>query len=124
MQVIKGQGIQDGDAVYLLDGPNFTKCPAAVTEHVSPKKVYKTQKKYIRNIRKPLRLGLQEWILQTIKLNDYLESFLIPDGVTAKKISQEEFADVLEGGVPYQWKLEFKKEGFDSSSSTLKEFLD
>eukprot|EP00957_Ditylum_brightwellii_P022842 1723726-Ditylum_brightwellii.AAC.1 len=73
MQVIKGQDIQDGDAVYSLvksllkgdalqvfeneeasqdvkDGPNFTKCIDAVTKHVFPKKAYKTQKKYIRNI--------------------------------------------------------------------------
>eukprot|EP00957_Ditylum_brightwellii_P113281 8637686-Ditylum_brightwellii.AAC.1 len=64
-QVIKGQNIQDGDAVYFLvksllkgdtlqvfknkevsqdvkDSPNFTKCLAAVTEHVFPKKAYKT----------------------------------------------------------------------------------
>ena len=44
--------------------------------------------------------------------------------MTAKKISREEFVDVLEDGVPYQWKMEFKKEGFDLSSSMLKEFLD
>eukprot|EP00957_Ditylum_brightwellii_P150963 11494894-Ditylum_brightwellii.AAC.1 len=55
--VIKGQDIQDGDAAYLLvfkneevsqetkDGPSFTKCLGAVTEHVFPKKAYKTQKK-------------------------------------------------------------------------------
>eukprot|EP00957_Ditylum_brightwellii_P082665 6285579-Ditylum_brightwellii.AAC.1 len=66
-QVIKGQDIQDGDAAYLLvksllkgdalqifkneeasqeikDNPAFTKCLAAVTEHVFPKKAYKTQK--------------------------------------------------------------------------------
>eukprot|EP00957_Ditylum_brightwellii_P208420 15357349-Ditylum_brightwellii.AAC.1 len=72
-QVIKGQDIQDGDAAYLLvkslltrdalqifkneeasqdvkDGPYFTKCLAAVTEHAFPKKAYKTQKKYIQNI--------------------------------------------------------------------------
>jgi hypothetical protein len=59
-----------------------------------------------------------------IKLNDYLESFPVLDRVTAKKISQEEFVDVLEDGNPYQWKLEFEKEGFNSSSSMLKEFLD
>eukprot|EP00957_Ditylum_brightwellii_P086108 6551449-Ditylum_brightwellii.AAC.1 len=59
-----------------------------------------------------------------IKLNDYLESFPVPDGVTAKKISREEFVGVLEDGVPYQWKMEFEEEGFNSSSSTLKEFLD
>eukprot|EP00957_Ditylum_brightwellii_P018282 1377413-Ditylum_brightwellii.AAC.1 len=67
MQVIKGQDIQDVDAAYLLvksllkgdalqifkneeasqeakDGPAFTKCLAAVTEHMFPKKAYKTQK--------------------------------------------------------------------------------
>eukprot|EP00957_Ditylum_brightwellii_P163824 12471755-Ditylum_brightwellii.AAC.1 len=59
-----------------------------------------------------------------IKLNDYLELFPVQDGVTAKKIARKEFVDILEDGVPYQWKLEFDKEGFDSSSSTLKEFLD
>eukprot|EP00957_Ditylum_brightwellii_P139368 10621857-Ditylum_brightwellii.AAC.1 len=67
VQVIKGQDIQDVDAVYLLvksllkggalqvfqneeasqevkDGPAFTKCLAAVTKHVFPKKAYKMQK--------------------------------------------------------------------------------
>eukprot|EP00957_Ditylum_brightwellii_P178441 13591999-Ditylum_brightwellii.AAC.1 len=79
-QVIKGQDIQDRDTAYLLvksllrgdalqvfkneeasqdskDSPSFTKCLAAVMEHVFPEKAYKTQKKYIWNIRKPLRLG-------------------------------------------------------------------
>eukprot|EP00957_Ditylum_brightwellii_P187876 14305182-Ditylum_brightwellii.AAC.1 len=59
-----------------------------------------------------------------IKLNNYLECFPVPDGVTTKKITQEEFADILEDEVPHQWKLEFKKEGSNSGSSTLKEFLD
>eukprot|EP00957_Ditylum_brightwellii_P155689 11852673-Ditylum_brightwellii.AAC.1 len=106
-QVIKGQNIQDRDAAYSLvkslpkgdalqvfknkeasqdvkDSPAFTKCLAAVTEHVFPKKVYKTQKKYTQNIHKPLVLGSQEWILQMIKLKDYLEFFPVPDGVTAR----------------------------------------
>eukprot|EP00957_Ditylum_brightwellii_P166781 12694893-Ditylum_brightwellii.AAC.1 len=59
-----------------------------------------------------------------IKLNNYLEFFPVPDGITAMKIAREEFIDVLEDGVPYHWKVEFKKEGFDSSSYMLKEFLD
>ena len=146
-QVIKGQDIQDRDAAYLLeksllkedalqvfnneeasqenkDGLAFTKCLAAVTEHIFSKKAYKTQKKYIRNIHKPLAFGSREWISRMIKLNDHLKKFPVPDGVTAKKISREEFVDLLEDGVPYQWKMEFEKEGFDSSSSTLKEFLE
>eukprot|EP00957_Ditylum_brightwellii_P067399 5116490-Ditylum_brightwellii.AAC.1 len=58
-----------------------------------------------------------------IKLNDYLVHFQVPDRVTATKIACKEFINVLEDGVPYQWKLEFGKEGFDSSFSRLKEFL-
>eukprot|EP00957_Ditylum_brightwellii_P181174 13800270-Ditylum_brightwellii.AAC.1 len=59
-----------------------------------------------------------------IKLNDYLTHFLVPDRVIATKISCKEFIDILGDKIPYQWKLEFEKEGFDRSSSTLKEFLD
>eukprot|EP00957_Ditylum_brightwellii_P081086 6166983-Ditylum_brightwellii.AAC.1 len=68
------------------------------------------QKKYIQNICKPLKLGSRKWILQMIKLNGYLVHFLVPGGVTTMKISCEEFADILEDRIPYQWKLEFKKE--------------
>eukprot|EP00957_Ditylum_brightwellii_P075642 5748540-Ditylum_brightwellii.AAC.1 len=147
MQVIKGQDIQDGDVAYSLvkslikgdalqafqneeasqevkDGPTFTKCLAAVTKHVFPKKPYKTQKKYTQNISKPLRLGSCKWISRMIKLNDYLVHFPVPAGVTATKISCKEFVDVLEDRIRYQWKVEFDKEGFDLSSSTLKDYLD
>eukprot|EP00957_Ditylum_brightwellii_P211403 15366135-Ditylum_brightwellii.AAC.1 len=123
MQVIKGQDIQDGDAAYLLvksllkgdtlqvfkyeeasqevtDGPAFIECLAAVTECVFPKKAYKAQKKYIQNVRKPLRLGYHEWISRMIKLNDYLVQLLVPGRVTATKFSHEEFVDILEDGIP------------------------
>eukprot|EP00957_Ditylum_brightwellii_P005495 420676-Ditylum_brightwellii.AAC.1 len=59
-----------------------------------------------------------------VKLNDYLAGFLVLDGVTARKISCEEFFDALEDRILDQWKLEFKKEGIDLSFSMLKEFLD
>eukprot|EP00957_Ditylum_brightwellii_P125259 9548329-Ditylum_brightwellii.AAC.1 len=68
------------------------------------------QKKYIQNIRKPLKLGSREWILRMIKLNNYLVQFPVPDRVTTTEISCKEFVDILEDGIPYQWKLEFKKE--------------
>eukprot|EP00957_Ditylum_brightwellii_P099704 7595341-Ditylum_brightwellii.AAC.1 len=77
LQVIKGQDIQESEAVYTLvksllrgdtlqvfqnneanqetrDRPAFTKCLAAVTDHVFPKKEYKIQNIYIWNICKPL----------------------------------------------------------------------
>eukprot|EP00957_Ditylum_brightwellii_P002085 160494-Ditylum_brightwellii.AAC.1 len=59
-----------------------------------------------------------------IKLNDYLVDFPVPEGVPATKLSHKEFVDILEDKVLLQWKLQFKKEGFYSSSVTLKEFVD
>eukprot|EP00957_Ditylum_brightwellii_P142169 10831719-Ditylum_brightwellii.AAC.1 len=59
-----------------------------------------------------------------IKLNDYLVHFPALDGVTATKIACKEFVNVLKDRNMYQWILEFEKEGFNLSSSTLKEFLD
>eukprot|EP00957_Ditylum_brightwellii_P059048 4478594-Ditylum_brightwellii.AAC.1 len=59
-----------------------------------------------------------------IKLNDYLVQFPVPVRMTVTNISCKEFINVLEDGILYQWKLEFEKEGFDLSSSKLKEFLD
>eukprot|EP00957_Ditylum_brightwellii_P085644 6515181-Ditylum_brightwellii.AAC.1 len=59
-----------------------------------------------------------------VKLNDYLVNFPVLEGVTATKLSCKEFLDVLEDGILFQWKLEFEKEGFDSSSAILKVFLD
>eukprot|EP00957_Ditylum_brightwellii_P069087 5244423-Ditylum_brightwellii.AAC.1 len=59
-----------------------------------------------------------------IKLNDYLVNFTVPEKVEATKLSCEELVDVLEDGIPLQWKLEFKKEDFDLSSAIIKEFLD
>eukprot|EP00957_Ditylum_brightwellii_P138177 10533479-Ditylum_brightwellii.AAC.1 len=83
--VIKDQGSADPDDVYMLvksilgrdtleifqnkevnhkekDGPAFTVCAAAVTEHVLPIKAYKIQKKYIQSIHKPLIICPREWI--------------------------------------------------------------
>eukprot|EP00957_Ditylum_brightwellii_P126053 9609847-Ditylum_brightwellii.AAC.1 len=112
------------DSQEIKDGFAFTKCLVAVTEHIFPKKAYKIQKKYIRNIHKLLRMGSCMWILQMIELNNYLVNFPVPERVRVTKISCEEFVNILEDGILFQWKLEFKKEGFDLSSATLKDFLD
>eukprot|EP00957_Ditylum_brightwellii_P095284 7257299-Ditylum_brightwellii.AAC.2 len=51
-------------------------------------------------------------------------NFPVPEGVMAAKILRKEFVDILEDGILFWWKVEFKKEGFDLSSTMLKAFLD
>eukprot|EP00957_Ditylum_brightwellii_P175261 13342557-Ditylum_brightwellii.AAC.2 len=106
------QSLLRGDALQIFqneeahqaerDGPEFTKCLAAITKHVFPNKVYNTQKKYIQNICKLLRLGSCKWISRIIKLNDYLVNFPVLEGVTATKLSCKEVVDILEDGVLLQ----------------------
>eukprot|EP00957_Ditylum_brightwellii_P107311 8188080-Ditylum_brightwellii.AAC.1 len=61
-------------------------------------------------------LQFMEAIAQVIKDQDIQDGeaayllFPVPDRVTATKIYHKEFIDVLEDGIPYQWKLEFEKE--------------
>eukprot|EP00957_Ditylum_brightwellii_P028224 2131649-Ditylum_brightwellii.AAC.2 len=65
----------------------------------------------------------EEWLqfMEAIAhVNDYLVHFPALDRVTTIKISREEFVDILEDGILYQWKLEFERERFDSSLAILK----
>eukprot|EP00957_Ditylum_brightwellii_P040042 3030333-Ditylum_brightwellii.AAC.2 len=63
-----------------------------------------------------------KWIARVVKLNDYLTEFPMPMGVKAKKLEQEELLEVLENRIPTSWTFQTDKEGFDASSSTLKDF--
>eukprot|EP00957_Ditylum_brightwellii_P031752 2408074-Ditylum_brightwellii.AAC.1 len=116
VQVIKGQDIQDGDAVYSL------------VKSLLKGMLYKSSR-----MRKQVKMLRTAWhLLNALRLspntysqrrhrkhrkrtsktsiNDYLVHLLVPDGVTVMKISCAEFVGVLEDGILYQWKLQFKKE--------------
>eukprot|EP00957_Ditylum_brightwellii_P195354 14884259-Ditylum_brightwellii.AAC.1 len=94
------QVFQNKEAIHKKrESPVFTICLAVVTKHVFPTNAYKTQKIYIWNICKALRMCLREWISSTIKWNYYLDELPIPKGVTATMLIWEELVDVLEDGV-------------------------
>eukprot|EP00957_Ditylum_brightwellii_P169554 12905386-Ditylum_brightwellii.AAC.1 len=48
----------------------------------------------------------------------------MPTGIEARELEQEELLEVLENGIPILWKFQMDKEGFDASSSTLKELTE
>eukprot|EP00957_Ditylum_brightwellii_P183539 13980802-Ditylum_brightwellii.AAC.1 len=86
-------------------------------------------KKQVKRLRMARPLLNSLWLLPNMyspRRHTNLEKiqFPVPDGVTATNISCEEFVDILEDEILYQWKLEFEKEWLNLRSSTLKEFLD
>eukprot|EP00957_Ditylum_brightwellii_P154017 11722575-Ditylum_brightwellii.AAC.1 len=48
--------------------------------------------------------------------------FPMSAGVKARKLEREELLEVLENGIPTLWNFQMDKKGFDTSSSTLKDF--
>eukprot|EP00957_Ditylum_brightwellii_P202802 15331865-Ditylum_brightwellii.AAC.1 len=116
MQVIKGEDTQDEDVAYSL-----VKSLLRGTLYKSSRMRKKVKRlKTAWHLLNALRLSPSMYSPRKHRkhrnstpetsLNDYLVHFLVPDGVTATKISHAEFVDVLEDGIPYQWKLEFEKE--------------
>eukprot|EP00957_Ditylum_brightwellii_P097203 7403160-Ditylum_brightwellii.AAC.1 len=102
---------------------NLKHCLNTVTFHVYPNKAYKLHEWYIRNMmHKPRHTSTCKWIDRVIKVNNYLMEFPTPVGVEAKKMDLEEILEVLEHGIPTLWNFQMDKEGFNESSSTIKEF--
>eukprot|EP00957_Ditylum_brightwellii_P156163 11886366-Ditylum_brightwellii.AAC.1 len=95
------QDIQDGDAVYFL-------VKSLLKEDAL--QVFKNEE------------ASQE-VKDSLAFTKCLAAVTEHGRVTTMKISHEEFVDVLEDGILYQWKLELEKEWFNSSVSTFKEFL-
>eukprot|EP00957_Ditylum_brightwellii_P067199 5100291-Ditylum_brightwellii.AAC.1 len=82
---------------------NIDHCLNAMIVQVSPNKAYKLQK-------------------QVTELNNYLTESPAPARFKARKLEQEELLEVLENRIPTSWIFQIDKEGFNASSSTLKDF--
>eukprot|EP00957_Ditylum_brightwellii_P037775 2856908-Ditylum_brightwellii.AAC.1 len=82
---------------------NLKHCLNAMAFQVFPNKAYKLQK-------------------QVVKLNNYLTEFPTSTDIEARKLEQEELLEFLENRIPTSWKFQMDKEGFNKSSSRLKEF--
>eukprot|EP00957_Ditylum_brightwellii_P181540 13828186-Ditylum_brightwellii.AAC.1 len=65
-----------------------------------------------------------KWIARVVKLNNYLMEFPTPVGVKTKKLEQEELPEVLENIIPTLWTFQMDKEGFNASSSAVKDFTE
>eukprot|EP00957_Ditylum_brightwellii_P070270 5337974-Ditylum_brightwellii.AAC.1 len=50
--------------------------------------------------------------------------FPMPAGIAAKKLEDEKILEVLENRISTSWKFQMDKEGFDMSSSTIKQFTE
>eukprot|EP00957_Ditylum_brightwellii_P199251 15188633-Ditylum_brightwellii.AAC.1 len=128
-QVLRGQNLDNMDAMYTLamfeeqTADNLEHCVNTMTVQVFPNKTYKLQKRYSWHMmHKPRQFSVHKLISRVVKLITYLTELPTPTGVETKKLEQEELLEVLENRIPATWKYKMDKEGFNASSSMLKEF--
>eukprot|EP00957_Ditylum_brightwellii_P069068 5243096-Ditylum_brightwellii.AAC.1 len=71
----------------------------------------------------PRHVSAHKQIARLIELNNYLMEFPMQPGVDPRKIDWKGILEVLENGVFTLWKFQMGRQGFNASSSTIKEFI-
>ena len=146
--VLAGQNVTTGPASYalvktLLKGDaltvfqtaevtfgnqtlaNFQSCLNEVTTHVFPEKAAQLQKRYLRRcLVKDEGVPVKEWVARVLELNECLREFPIVNGVSETKLSDAEIMEILEYGVPREYRREFTVQGFDPLTQGLKKFIE
>lgn len=149
LKVFAGQNVTDGPGMFtigrrLMDGDalsefenfvtaeqltqtvnNFNRAMEAVAKHVFPAQAAKLQKRYLRRfVRKPLTMSVRKFVARIQEINNYLPSFppQVP-GEPIQKLDDDEVIDLMEFGVPRAWQKKMEEHDFDSTNTTIGEFL-
>jgi hypothetical protein len=131
-----GRRLMDGDALSEFENfvtaeqltqtvNNFNRAMEAVAKHVFPTQAAKLQKRYLRRfVRKPLTMNVRKFVARIQEINNYLPSFppQVP-GEPIQKLDDDEVIDLMEFGVPRAWQKKMEEHDFDSTNTTIGEFL-
>ena len=132
-----GRRLMDGDALSHFENfvtaegltqtvNNFNRAMEAVGKHVFPAQAAKLQKRYLRRfVRKPMGMTSRMFVARVQdELNNYLPHFpsQVP-GEPIQKLDDDEIIDLMEFGVPRSWQKKMEEHNFDSTNTTIGEFL-
>jgi hypothetical protein len=131
-----GRRVMDGDALSEFENfvtaeqltqtvNNFNRAMEAVAKHVFPTQAAKLQKRYLRRfVRKPLTMNVRKFVARIQEVNNYLP-FFPPQvlGEPIQKLDDDEVIDLMEFGVPRAWQKKMEEHNFDSTNTTIGEFL-
>eukprot|EP00957_Ditylum_brightwellii_P102518 7813088-Ditylum_brightwellii.AAC.1 len=100
---------------------HFKLCLDDVAKHNFPEKAGQIQKCYMkRNILYGKDNTVKEWVAWVQKLNMYLKDFPEHNGNPTQRLDANELFDILEFGVPLNWRREFTVQGFDPVDQGLR----
>ena len=131
-----GRRLMDGDALAEFENfvtreqltqtvNNFNRAMEAVCKHVFPAQAAKLQKRYLHCfVCKPLTMNVRQFVNRVQEINNYLPFFppQVP-GEPIQKLDDDEVIDLMEFGVPRAWQRKMEEHNFDSTNTTIGEFL-
>jgi len=147
-KVIKGQNVQrptdkyemarrvlDADALAIFnkealtlvqeDEVNFKKCLQALADHVFPKNALSSQKAWLRrsdDVKKKADMSTRTWTARLQEINQMLMEF--PPFSKTQKLSDADFVEVIEYGIPHSWRTKMVEQGFVPVDHTLAEIVE
>jgi hypothetical protein len=148
-KIIKGQNITqaadkfemtkrvlEGDALAVFEKieldlaekteETFVQALRALATHVFPNNALSNQKSWLRRNEaawKKKDVVTRTWVARLHEINEMLTEFP-PNFNADQKLADDEFMEVLEYGVPPQWKATMVKHGFTPSDHTIPEFTE
>ena len=118
----------DKEALTLIqeDEESFQKCLKALANHVFPKNALSSQKAWLRcsdDIKKKPNMPTRTWTARLQEINQMLSEFP-PAFSKIQRISDKDFVEVIEYGIPYSWRAKMAEQGFVPVNHTLTEIVE
>jgi hypothetical protein len=118
----------DKEALTLVqeDEESFQKCLKALANHVFPKNALSSQKAWLRHsddVKKKPNMPTRTWTARLQEINQMLSEFP-PTFSKIQRISDEDFVEVIEYGIPYSWRAKMAEQGFVPVNHTLTEIVE
>ena len=118
----------DKEALTLVqeDEESFQKCLRAVALHVFPKNALSSQKAWLRrsdDVRKQPSMVTRIWAARLQEINQELSEFP-PAFSIDQRLSDDDFVEIVEYGIPHSWKTKMAEHGFVPINHTLMETIE
>jgi hypothetical protein len=118
----------DEEALTLVqeDEESFKKSLEALAHHVFPKNALSSQKAWLRrsdDVKKKPNMSTRTWMARLQEINQMLSEFP-PTFSKTQRISDEDFVEVIEYGIPYSWRAKMAEQGFVPVNHTLTEIVE
>ena len=120
--------IFDKEALTLVqeDEENFQKCLKALANHVFPKNALSSQKAWLRrsdDVRKQPNMSTRIWTARLQEINQMLSEFP-PSFSNTQRLTDEDFVEVIEYGIPHSWRTKMAEHGFVPVNHSLAEIIE